>query len=113
MTCKPGDLVFIPFPYSDLSSLKKRPVLVLTVPDRHGDFIALAVTSVAQAGQALKLTNESLVQGALPKNSWIRLDKVFTLSVQSIIKTLGRISEESLQQVLKGLCDSVGFSKIS
>lgn len=48
MTCRPGDLVLIPFPYSDLNAAKKRPVLVLTAPDRHGDFIALAVTSAQE-----------------------------------------------------------------
>ena len=51
MTCEPGDLVVIPYPYSDLSASKKRPVLVVTAPDRHGDFIALAVTSVEQTNQ--------------------------------------------------------------
>jgi hypothetical protein len=40
MTCKPGDLALIPFPYSDPTAYKKRPVLVLTGPDRHDDFIA-------------------------------------------------------------------------
>ena len=39
-----GDLVLIPFPFSDLSAAKKRPVLLLTRPDVYGDFIALAVT---------------------------------------------------------------------
>ena len=46
MTCKPGDLVGIPFPYSNLTTKKRRPVLVVTSPDRHGDFMGLAVTSV-------------------------------------------------------------------
>ena len=39
MTCNPGHLVLIPLPYADLSATKKRPVLALTAPDRHGDFI--------------------------------------------------------------------------
>ena len=33
MTCKPGELVAIPFPYSDLTTRKRRPVLVMTHPD--------------------------------------------------------------------------------
>jgi mRNA interferase MazF len=39
MSCKPGDLVGIPFPYSDLKAEKRRPVLVIAKEDRHGDFI--------------------------------------------------------------------------
>ena len=52
MICKPGDLVGIPFPYSDLTTKKRRPVLVLTAPDRHGDFMGLAVTSVETEASA-------------------------------------------------------------
>ena len=36
--------------FSDLSSSKKRPVLVITKLDRHGDFVSLAITSVFQPG---------------------------------------------------------------
>lgn len=41
MNYSPGDLVGIPFPYSDLKTEKRRPVLVMTHLDRHGDFTLL------------------------------------------------------------------------
>jgi mRNA interferase MazF len=40
-----GDLLVVPYPFTDLSAAKRRPVLALTGPDAYGDFIALPVTS--------------------------------------------------------------------
>lgn len=60
MSCEPGDLVLIPFPFADLKATKKRPVLVLTRPDRPGDFIGLAVTSVPTPEHALRIDNWAL-----------------------------------------------------
>lgn len=97
MACKPGDLVLIPFPFSDLQSTKKRPVMVLTAPDRHADFIELALTSVPQQTHALQVDSASMTEGILPKLCWIRFDKVFTLSESSIIKTFGVVSPETIQ----------------
>lgn len=111
MACKPGDLVLIPFPFSDLQSAKKRPVMVLTPPDRHADFIGLAITSVEQQSQALHVGQANLVRGALPKPCWIRFDKVFTLSEISIVKTFGAVSPETVQRVLQGLCSVVGYTR--
>ena len=42
-----GDLVLLPFPFSDLTSSKRRPVLMLTAPDAQGDFVGCPVTSRA------------------------------------------------------------------
>ncbi|MBI4001496.1 MAG: type II toxin-antitoxin system PemK/MazF family toxin [Nitrospira defluvii] len=111
MACKPGDLVLIPFPFSDLQSTKKRPVMVLTPPDRHTNFIGLAITSVEQQNHALQIEPANLVQGALPKPCWIRCDKVFTLSESSIVKTFGAVSPQTLQRVSQGLCSVVGYAR--
>jgi len=111
MTCNPHDLVLIPFPYADLDSSKKRPVLVLTTPDRHGDFIALAVTTIPHPEPAIPITSADFTIGSLPKPSWIRVDKVFTLSQQSIIKHIGQIKAEYVGNALKRLCGIVGFAK--
>ena len=111
MTCSPGDLVLIPFPFSDLPASKRRPVLVLTTPDRHGDFIALAVTSVEQLDIALEINAAAIAAGALPRRSWVRLDKLFTLGEGNVIKSFGAVKSEFFDSVLDGLCKRVGYSK--
>ncbi len=84
--------------------------MVLTHPDRHADFIALAITTVEQHHHALQVRTANLLEGALPKPSWIRLDKVFTLSESSIVKTFGTLSPQTVHSALQGLCEVVGYA---
>ena len=105
MSFRPGDLVGIPFPYSDLTTKKRRPVLVVSSPDRHGDFMGLAVTSVVTEEMAVAIDEESMGAGRLPKQSWIRCDKIFTLSSSIIVKTYGSIKEQVFLQIMGRLCE--------
>ena len=77
MKVEPASIVGIPFPYTDLSTRKRRPVLVLTHPDHRGDFIGLAVTSVYTVEKAVCINEKSIENGTLPKISWVRYDKIF------------------------------------
>lgn len=103
-----GDLVLIPFPFSDLSATKKRPVLILTRPDTYGDFIALAVTSRPQTDHGIALDPSNLVHGSLPLASWIRTDRIVTLNAAMVIKSFGRASESAVTTALARLCAYVG-----
>ena len=104
MNCKIGKLIGIPFPYTDLTTNKKRPVLVITTPDKRGDFICVAVTSVLTDEFAITINNASVLDGYLPKQSWIRCDKVFTLNESIAIKEYGTLADEVLVRVRHELC---------
>jgi len=108
MTCEPGELVGIPFPYSDLTTRKRRPVLVLTHPDRHGDFMGLAVTSVSTQEFAIGINDQSLADGRLPRPSWVRCDKIFTLSETNIVRRYGSLHPDVLGDVMEVLCAFLG-----
>jgi mRNA interferase MazF len=108
MTCKPGELVGIPFPFSDLATRKRRPVLVLTHPDRHGDFMGLAVTSVSTQEFAVGIDDKSLTEGHLPRPSWVRCDKIFTLSETNIVRTYGSLDSRVLGHITELLCTFLG-----
>ena len=102
--CRPGDLVGIPFPYSDLKADKRRAVLVITQQDRHGDFICAAVTSVPTAESAVPIDNASMKSGQLPRRSWIRFDKIFTLNKGIIVRHYGSLDNHAFNSVKERIC---------
>lgn len=113
MTCKPKDIVGLPFPFSDLVSQKKRPVLVLTQADYRGDFMGLAITSVLTEDNAVSIESRDMRDGLLPKKSWIRYDKIFTLSISTVVRRYGSINEEVFLEVINGLCQYVGCNDLN
>jgi mRNA interferase MazF len=106
-----GDLLLVPFPFTDLSAAKRRPVLVITAADSYGDFIALAVTSRPQAEHGVALTATDLVSGSLPAPSWIRTDRVVTLNRNLVVKSIGRVSERVVSAATAQLFAYIGTSR--
>lgn len=94
----------VPYPFSDLSSSKRRPVLARTAPDPLGDFIGCPVTSRQGRSQARPLLPEDIVEGSLPLASWIRTDRVVTLHVGLVVKRFGRVSDTVRTAVASEVC---------
>ena len=79
----PGEVVLIPFPYTDLATAKRRPVLVPRPADTFGDFLAVAVTSQTGHQDAMPLTQADFQKGILPKPSYVRTSKLYTRSTNA------------------------------
>jgi len=81
-----------------------RPVLILShdvFNERSGTVIAVAITSQSQrAGFPLTLELKTV---DMPKQSWVKISQIRTLSVERIGKIIGRASQEELAQVIEGL----------
>ncbi len=106
-----GDLLLVPFPFTDLSAAKRRPVLALTAPDSYGDFIALPVTSRPQTEHGIPLAAADLVRGRLPAPSWIRTDRIVTLNATLVVKSIGQVSGRALDAAVERFCARIGYPK--
>lgn len=86
-----------------------RPVLILShdvFNERSGTVIAVAITSQPQrAGFPLSL---ELATPGLPKQSWVKISQIRTLSTERIGKKIAQASPEELVQVIEGLNEIVG-----
>ena len=99
-----GTLAILPFPFSDLTTIKRRPVLLLTAPDAYGDFIAMAVTSQPGHADNIAILPSMMESGTLPKTSFIRTDKVVSLNQSLLVKVVGKVAESLRQQAVRRLC---------
>lgn len=111
MTLKPGDIVMLPFPFSDKNAVKKRPVLVFSDVDELGDFIGLAVTSSGDHDKSVELQSDAMEDGTLPKKSWVRIRKVYTLNDRLILGKFGTLKPTALAHVRRGFCSEMGCNQ--
>jgi mRNA interferase MazF len=95
-----GDVVLIPFPFSDLTRSKKRPALVLASVGLH-DFVLCQITSKPYDDRlAIPLSNTDFSQGGINKASFIRIGKLFTANASIMIGVAGKIQSGKLTEVL-------------
>jgi len=102
-----GDILLVPLPFTDLSSQKRRPVIVLSnreYNDLADDLIVAAVTSVIdQKPNTILLSNYDMIDGVLKVESCIRADKIYTLSQILVIKRFGKVRSEIISKVKERL----------
>ena len=98
-----GDIVLIPVPFTDLSSEKRRPVIVISNNAYNrtmADVIVVAMTSNPELGPyTFTLTSRDLAQGGLNRPGQVRVDKIYTLSQSIITKKFGRVKPNVLERV--------------
>lgn len=104
MDYKKGDIVIINFPFTDLTSTKKRPALIISndVVNQTGDYLLVQITSKARKDNlTLPIQPSDFDKNKpLPLNSFIRLHKIFLLNESLVISKVASIKPKFLDQVI-------------
>ena len=98
-----GDVVIIPFPFTDLSGSKKRPAYV--VADLPGDdIIVCQITSKSKADPfALPVDTHDFISGGLPVDSFIRPNKIFTADRNLILSIAGHLCDTKICDIVNSI----------
>jgi mRNA interferase MazF len=106
---RPGVVVLVRFPFSDLSSSKLRPAVVLAHAG-GSDWVLCQVTSNPYGDrQAAALEPESFESGGLGRDSYARPGKLFTASQSLVVRvagTLSKVAHEGLVGRVVGVLQS-------
>src|SRR5271165_6533195 len=97
-----GDVVKVPFPYTDKATRQSRPALVVSGPDLqqgHQLIWVVMITSAENRGWPSDVKVSALSRAGLPVPSVIRTAKIATIEASDATR-LGTIGVSQLKQVL-------------
>ena len=99
-----GEIVLIPFPYSDLSENKQRPALIISneIINNSEDRICCLITKNSRRDDLL-IKKEDLKMGKLPFKSFVRPHRIFTIHQGIIKKKLCTINSTFHDRVIEKL----------
>ncbi|MEK6910404.1 MAG: type II toxin-antitoxin system PemK/MazF family toxin [Nanoarchaeota archaeon] len=99
-----GDIIVIDFPYSDLSVWKRRPVFVVKVP-KGGDILVCQITSESYEDSVeIIIRKEDFNNGSLKVESYLRMDKIFSVEKSLIKYKIGSLKKEKINFIIDSVC---------
>lgn len=111
MTCERGQVVRVPFPFTDRLASKNRPALVLSDAGAFnapaGHVVLAMITSARNPPWPLDCSIDDLAAAGLPAPSVVRA-KLFTLDARLIRGVLGRLAEPDAARVRDRLARLLG-----
>ncbi|MCY4025402.1 MAG: type II toxin-antitoxin system PemK/MazF family toxin [Acidobacteria bacterium] len=109
-TFERGDVIKVPFPYTDRPTRQSRPALVVStglLESDHGLLWVVMITSAENRGWAGDVAVKDLGQAGLPAPSVIRTAKIATIESSDATR-LGRIPATQRRQVARRLVRLLG-----
>lgn len=100
-----GQIVLVPFPFSDLSRTKMRPAVVLADAGRD-DWILCQITSNPYGDEkAIVVSEEDFQSGALRVTSYARPGKLFTANASLIVESVGLLKKTIVKKVIESVVE--------
>ncbi|WP_449418369.1 type II toxin-antitoxin system PemK/MazF family toxin [Phormidium nigroviride] len=106
-----GEVVLVPFPFTDQTTNKKRPAVVISSDIYNAEYpdrILMGITSQVSSSQKVgDLIITDWQSAGLLKSSMIK-PVITTIEKQLIIKKLGRLQDVDIQSLREGLTRIIG-----
>jgi len=100
-----GDVVVLPFPFSDLTHAKRRPALVLAALEGD-DLILCQITSQQiKDNYAVPIEENDFEIGTLKQKSNVRPNRIFTADHHIVLYRIGHLKLYKTNEVINSIVD--------
>lgn len=96
-----GDIVVLPFPFSDLTQTKRRPAIVITTLTGNDVILCQITSKWVKDEYALSVDENDFADGSLKQKSHIRPNRIFTADTAIILYTIGRLKKNKIDEVIE------------
>jgi mRNA interferase MazF len=109
VTSEPGDVVVVPFPFTDRHGGKRRPALVVSRAsfNEAGHTLLAMITTKSEPAWPGDTALQDHVAAGLPRPCLVRL-KLFTLDNRLLLRRLGRLSQRDRRRFQASLGAALG-----
>ena len=108
MMYKQGDIVLIPFLYTDLTGMKQRPALIISNEsiNKTEDRICCLITS-NEPLEGILLQKDSFQNNLLPFKSWVKPQRLFTIHERIVKKKLCSVTKKFQKEIFTSIHSSL------
>lgn len=111
-----GDIVLVPFPFSDLSDVKTRPALVIS-NHRVNSTADILFVSISRTKPlflpVVPIEQKNLIDGTIPEQSFVHFHKIHLIEKSLVQKVVARIEASLFQDIIAEIGDIVSFEEKS
>lgn len=104
ISIKQREIFLVPFPFSNLTGSKIRPVLILSKDSfnyNSNDVIVCGITSnISKDFYSINLNNSILEEGKLFEESFIKVESLAKIEKKLLIKKIAKLKDKSFSEVL-------------
>jgi mRNA interferase MazF len=110
-----GDIILITFPFSDLTSAKVRPALILSPENPvEQDFLVALISSnvlrsISETDYKLSVIDADFPETRLKTDSVFRMSKLHNLRKVLAKRRLGKVNGHLMKELEKRLCVALGL----
>lgn len=110
-----GDVILVPFPFTDLSAVKVRPAVILTPEPTGPDLVVAYLSSVipddppAATHLLISSDHPEFRETGLKQTSVVRLDKLMTIARSRVRRRLGHLGPSLLAELNPHLKSAFGL----
>ena len=102
-----GDVVVVPFPFSDLTQAKRRPALIVSVLEGDDLILSQVTSQFVKDNYAVSIEVKDFEEGGLKQKSNVRPNRLFTADSHIVLYRIGNLKTDKMNEIIEKIIEIV------